>query len=123
PRPQTLELGPSGPHVRRRPACQPPLSARAFGLMVGGRSPGFRAATRPRLPGTRCVPVALRVYTRVRRASPVTVAGPRRTFTGFPGPPTRYVSGHPILVNVTVNLTRIYTKLGDGGETHLGDMR
>jgi cob(I)alamin adenosyltransferase len=27
------------------------------------------------------------------------------------------------LVNaMTVNLTRIYTKLGDGGETHLGDM-
>jgi cob(I)alamin adenosyltransferase len=25
-------------------------------------------------------------------------------------------------VTVTVNLTRIYTKLGDGGETHLGDM-
>jgi cob(I)alamin adenosyltransferase len=24
--------------------------------------------------------------------------------------------------DVTVNLTRIYTKLGDGGETHLGDM-
>lgn len=24
---------------------------------------------------------------------------------------------------VTVNLTRIYTRLGDGGETHLGDMR
>jgi cob(I)alamin adenosyltransferase len=23
---------------------------------------------------------------------------------------------------VTVNLTRIYTRLGDGGETHLGDM-
>src|SRR4030088_467051 len=23
---------------------------------------------------------------------------------------------------MTVNLTRIYTKLGDGGETHLGDM-
>jgi cob(I)alamin adenosyltransferase len=30
--------------------------------------------------------------------------------------------GHPILRNVTVNLTRIYTKLGDAGETHLGDM-
>ena len=29
---------------------------------------------------------------------------------------------HPILLGVTVNLTRIYTKLGDGGETHLGDM-
>jgi cob(I)alamin adenosyltransferase len=25
-------------------------------------------------------------------------------------------------ISVTVNLTRIYTKLGDGGETHLGDM-
>ena len=25
-------------------------------------------------------------------------------------------------VGVTVNLTRIYTRLGDGGETHLGDM-
>jgi cob(I)alamin adenosyltransferase len=25
-------------------------------------------------------------------------------------------------IAVTVNLTRIYTKLGDGGETHLGDM-
>jgi cob(I)alamin adenosyltransferase len=25
-------------------------------------------------------------------------------------------------VTVTVNLTRIYTRLGDGGETHLGDM-
>jgi cob(I)alamin adenosyltransferase len=27
-----------------------------------------------------------------------------------------------IVEEVTVNLTRIYTKLGDGGETHLGDM-
>src|SRR5437763_10761412 len=27
-----------------------------------------------------------------------------------------------ILGGVTVNLTRIYTRLGDGGETHLGDM-
>jgi cob(I)alamin adenosyltransferase len=25
-------------------------------------------------------------------------------------------------IEMTVNLTRIYTKLGDGGETHLGDM-
>jgi cob(I)alamin adenosyltransferase len=25
-------------------------------------------------------------------------------------------------IRMTVNLTRIYTKLGDGGETHLGDM-
>src|SRR2546423_3545692 len=27
-----------------------------------------------------------------------------------------------ILGGVTVNLTRIYTRLGDGGETHLGDL-
>jgi cob(I)alamin adenosyltransferase len=27
-----------------------------------------------------------------------------------------------LYVGVTVNLTRIYTRLGDGGETHLGDM-
>src|SRR6478672_10487502 len=25
-------------------------------------------------------------------------------------------------LSMTVNLTRIYTRLGDGGETHLGDM-
>jgi cob(I)alamin adenosyltransferase len=32
-------------------------------------------------------------------------------------------SGRPVRLGaVTVNLTRIYTKLGDGGETHLGDM-
>ena len=28
----------------------------------------------------------------------------------------------PWLRGMTVNLTRIYTRLGDGGETHLGDM-
>ena len=63
-------------------------------------------------------------------ASPVTVAGPRRIHTGFPWPPTPIsisaavyppVEAHPAIL-VTVNLTRIYTKLGDGGETHLGDM-
>jgi cob(I)alamin adenosyltransferase len=32
------------------------------------------------------------------------------------------VERDPILLGVTVNLTRIYTRLGDGGETHLGDM-
>jgi cob(I)alamin adenosyltransferase len=31
-------------------------------------------------------------------------------------------SGVILYVDVTVNLTRIYTRLGDGGETHLGDM-
>src|SRR5437764_15356001 len=30
--------------------------------------------------------------------------------------------GRPAPIVMTVNLTRIYTRLGDGGETHLGDM-
>jgi cob(I)alamin adenosyltransferase len=60
--------------------------------------------------------------------SPVTVAGPRRIRTGFPWPPTVWsvpsyiAAGRASLALVTVNLTRIYTRLGDGGETHLGDM-
>src|SRR4051794_13611523 len=36
---------------------------------------------------------ALRHSDVVRRASPVTVAGPRRIHTGFPWPPTRVVGG------------------------------
>ena len=73
-------------------------------------------------------------------ALPVTVAGPRRIFTGLPPPPTAYVgailaprtgavvgrfSGSPggsVATAMTVNLTRIYTRQGDDGETHLGDM-
>jgi cob(I)alamin adenosyltransferase len=31
-------------------------------------------------------------------------------------------AGYTLASLMTVNLTRIYTKLGDGGETHLGDM-
>jgi cob(I)alamin adenosyltransferase len=56
----------------------------------------------------------------LRRASPVTVAGPRRILTGFPV--HRPWVGRDSIRVVTVNLTRIYTRLGDGGETHLGDM-
>src|SRR3954454_7930756 len=58
----------------------------------------------------------------VRGASPVTVAGPRRNRTGFPvhRPLNGAILHSPVAV--TVNLTRIYTKLGDTGETHLGDM-
>jgi cob(I)alamin adenosyltransferase len=51
---------------------------------------------------------------------PVTVAGPRRILTGFPV--HRPWSVVILYRAVTVNLTRIYTRLGDGGETHLGDM-
>jgi cob(I)alamin adenosyltransferase len=41
------------------------------------------------------------------------MAGPRATIRKPDLPDSRVV---------TVNLTRIYTKLGDGGDTHLGDM-
>ena len=60
----------------------------------------------------------------MRMASPVTVAGPRRISTGFPVPPTlnAAIVHRGTVSGVTVNLTRIYTRLGDGGETHLGDM-
>jgi len=61
-------------------------------------------------------------------ASPITVAGPRRMLAGFPSQPTLtggiLSSGRSLdcWASVTINLTRIYTRLGDGGETHLGDM-
>ena len=77
------------------------------------------------LPGsTRFAPsrIAERSSGSVRGASPVTVAGPRRICTGFPEPPTLNERNVTVGVDVTVNLTRIYTRLGDDGETHLGDM-
>jgi cob(I)alamin adenosyltransferase len=37
-------------------------------------------------------------------------------------PPLPHAAGAPQPPPMTVNLTRIYTKLGDSGETHLGDM-
>ena len=52
--------------------------------------------------------------------SPVTVAGPRRILTGLPF--TTDLGRLPSYCAVTVNLTKIYTRLGDDGETHLGDM-
>jgi cob(I)alamin adenosyltransferase len=48
------------------------------------------------------------------------VAGPRRILTGLPF--TTDLGRLPSYRAVTVNLTKIYTRLGDGGETHLGDM-
>ena len=38
------------------------------------------------------------------------------------GPPIIEGPGRSRATAMTVNLTRIYTKLGDGGETHLGDL-
>src|SRR6201995_3408018 len=60
--------------------------------------------------------------------SPNTVAAPRRILPGFPLQPTLtgaiLSSGRSLDCEaaMTINLTRIYTRLGDGGETHLGDM-
>ena len=88
--------------------------------VVGGRSPGFRA--------DRSAPSRSKRFSDRRRkrrpavASPVTVAGPRRTFTGFPDHRPGWASMVYDGQAMTVNLTRIYTRLGDGGETHLGDM-
>jgi cob(I)alamin adenosyltransferase len=48
------------------------------------------------------------------------VAGPRRIHTGLPF--TTDLGRLQSYCAVTVNLTKIYTRLGDGGETHLGDM-
>jgi cob(I)alamin adenosyltransferase len=61
-------------------------------------------------------------------ASPITVAGPRRCLTGFPSLPTLNPADATapyraiLSPDMTVNLTRIYTRLGDDGQTHLGDM-
>lgn len=98
------------------------------GLLASG-------STSRAFPWTPWRPQWLRRTRRVRKASPVTVAGPHRTLTGLPRPTGRLWCCGPILypaasrrprgivaVAMTINLTRIYTKLGDGGETHLGDM-
>lgn len=59
----------------------------------------------------------------LRWAPPITVAGPRRLHTGLPPLTTLSVLSAGILTAVgRVNLTKIYTRLGDSGETHLGDM-
>src|ERR1019366_3134078 len=67
-----------------------------------------------------------RALARVRWTSPVRVAGPRRCCPVFPChrpmPAPSYRSATLGNEPMTINLTRIYTKLGDGGETHLGDM-
>src|ERR1700726_873704 len=88
------------------------------------RSPGFRAD--PAAPSRLATASQWHALARGRGTSPGTVAGPRRFCTGFPchRPMTAPSYRSATLRNepMTINLTRIYTKLGDGGETHLGDM-
>src|SRR4051794_29994800 len=82
--------------------------------MPGLLAPG---PTAPRLPGPRAAG-------QWRRAGgvPGHSGGTAPESHRLPCPPTSE-RRHPTLgVAVTVNLTRIYTKLGDTGETHLGDM-
>src|SRR5438105_10410359 len=66
---------------------------------------------------TRCSPAAVSFGTPIRmcRAGtyPITTAG---------GCPYHHSQAATPLRTMTVNLTRIYTRLGDSGETHLGDM-
>src|SRR5438477_3911318 len=66
---------------------------------------------------TRCSPAAVSFGTPIRMCRAGTY--PITTRGGCP-----YHQGGPVLPAhaMTVNLTRIYTRLGDGGETHLGDM-
>ena len=85
------------------------------GLLASG--PSLSAPSRPADAQWPALDAAL------RWAPPVTVAGPRRIRTGFPDH-RPWFGEHGITDEqaMTVNLTRIYTRLGDGGETHLGDM-
>jgi hypothetical protein len=54
---------------------------------AGGRSPGSRAY--PSAPSRTAAGGSVAACSHTQReASPVTVAGPRRTLTGFPLPPT-----------------------------------
>ncbi len=127
-----------------------PFPRGRIGLVVGGWSPGLRAY-RPRLPGDFTSPVAhaagvpdhsggsapdshrLPITTDLERGIVAEVRGAPLT-SGEPRAPAR--SSKPTydgslgrrrvrrlrLPDDGVNLTRIYTRLGDAGETHLGDM-
>ena len=88
--------GKSGPKpsglLRTRSNLRPPRTAgpRTMRDLLGGRSPGFRAAEGR---SARCLhlPTARhpRQWRLPRHLHPATVAGPRRTSTGFPVPPSR----------------------------------
>src|SRR5829696_9399612 len=109
-----------------RPASAPgtnffmsqPLSARAFTMAsVGGRSPGSRAD--PLAPSR----TARRSSGSETRGFPGHSGGSAPESHRLPEPPTLISGGcYRPEQAMTVNLTRIYTRLGDDGETHLGDM-
>ena len=84
---------------------------------VGGRSPGSRE--RP----ARAFPSRLAEQWPDAMGIPGHSGGTAPDSHRLPEPPT--LNGRDVTVAtsaMTVNLTRIYTRLGDDGETHLGDM-
>jgi cob(I)alamin adenosyltransferase len=83
---------------------------------VGGRSPGSR--DRP----ARAFPDRVAVQWLSARGFPGHSGGSAPDLHRLPLPPTLNWRNVTVRPTVTVNLTRIYTRLGDGGETHLGDM-
>ena len=100
---------------------EPPLSARAFGFPVGM---GFLAyGIDPAAPSR--MPMAFR-WLRLSACGghPRSQWRVRAGFSpDFPHSPTLGLCASGILPLVgRVNLTKIYTRLGDSGETHLGDM-
>jgi cob(I)alamin adenosyltransferase len=85
-----------GPISRAFPAGWAPASGRFAAADVPDHSGGTA-------PDSHRLPIATDLECEDRTAAAGSGAPPRLSF-------------------VTVNLTRIYTRLGDGGETHLGDM-
>src|SRR3954452_11147346 len=103
PRVRTLALRPS----RRRTVSSPPR--RGLGWSRTGPAPKSRVTVRLTPPGG------------VAGLMPHPGSA-RATGSGGMSLARTVARGAAMLVAVTVNLTRIYTRLGDGGETHLGDM-
>ena len=100
-----------------------PFPRGLMGLLAGGRSPGSRAY--PVAPSRAVGEVQwLRPCGRVRTGFPGHSGGsaPDSHRLPFATDLMKRRAVYRLARQVTVNLTRIYTKLGDGGETHLGDM-
>jgi cob(I)alamin adenosyltransferase len=83
---------------------------------VGGRSPGSRA--RP----SRAFPSRAAEQWPDAMGVPGHSGGSAPDSHRLPEPPTLNRRDVTVAGAMTVNLTRIYTRLGDDGETHLGDM-
>ena len=119
----TARQRPRGPREIGDPPYEPPLSTRACRACRRWQVSWLPGRPLRAFPSRRGDSVAATPAARAVGRSPVTVAGPRRILTGLPVTTDLELraDAYPARA-MTVNLTRIYTKLGDGGETHLGDM-